>query len=41
VKRQIGIDTGIESPNLSIDQLVRLAAKDGFKVIISCVKVKA
>lgn len=40
VKDQIREATGIKSPNLSLDQLVREVAKEGFHVVVSCVRLK-
>lgn len=38
-KEQILSSTGIHAPNLTLDQLVRLADKNGFHVVISCVRI--
>lgn len=40
VKEQIAEATGITSPSLSLDHLVRKAAKEGFHVVVSCVRLK-
>jgi len=39
VKEQILSGTGLKAPNLSLDQLVRLADKEGFTVVVSCVRI--